>query len=88
MLYMFASGISKVTSALLSNAIGADNLPLARRFFRVIYCSSLASLLLIALCFYTTKSHIAAIFTSEDDIKDSAVNSLMIISFFVVFDGI
>lgn len=57
----------------MSNAIGSGNLPLVRRFFDVILCTSLVLLILITLSLHLTNDLIVSNFTSDAEIHQSTV---------------
>ena len=77
-----------VSSSIMSNCIGAANLPLAKRFFRVICFSFVVALTLLNLCFYLATDQIVAVFTSDPKLRATATPLIVIVASFLAVDGL
>jgi len=68
MLFLPAYGFQRVSGFIVSNCIGANNLPLAKSFFRVIFCSAVAMVCCISFVLFLGKTQIIAAFTRDVEV--------------------
>ena len=67
-LFMIPLGIQEATCGIIGNCIGANNVPLAKRFFGLITKFTMAIILLICLTTYLARSQIVAFYTDQKDV--------------------
>ena len=72
-------GITEATGALLGNSIGANNVPLAERFFRLIFSISFVTMLLIGAVIVLARSQIVKLFSSEEDLSEMTLQAMIIL---------
>ena len=65
-LFMVPLGIQEATGALIGNAIGANNVPLARRFFSLTFKFTATLVVLMAVLTILLRHPIAKIFTTDE----------------------
>ena len=64
-LFMAPLGIQEAASGVIGNCIGANNVKLAKRFFKLILTLNFIVSLTLSLLTFFLRDHIAAIFTED-----------------------
>ena len=67
-LFTFAQGIEEGTCALIGNCIGANNVPLAKRFYSLIGMLAMGLIVPLSLITFFAREQLAALFTNEEDV--------------------
>ena len=65
---MVPIGIQAVTCGIIGNCIGANNVPLAKRFFKLISICTYTLILLLSVTVIFTRTQIIEIFTDDKDL--------------------
>lgn len=63
--YMINLGMQESSTALIGNQIGAMNIPLAKRYAKIIFCETVAIGILVSILLFTLRERIVGIFTSD-----------------------
>ena len=71
----------------MGNCIGANNVPLAKRFFTVITKTSLAIFLIIGLFTIFARNQIVGLYTEDVAVKEIAIPVMILLAFVFFFDG-
>ena len=87
MLYMTPLGIQEATCALIGNCIGANNVPLAQRFFSLIFKINGLTVIILSLLILFARKQIAQFYTGNAEVLDIMVPFLILTSFTFLFDG-
>ena len=69
MLFMVPLGIQEATCGLVGNCIGANNVPLAKRFFRIITKFTITIVTAMCLMTYFARYQIVAFYTEEESVQ-------------------
>ena len=64
-LYMVVTGIQEATCSLIGNSIGANNVPLAKRFFKLIMTYTTFFVAIASLILFLFRKQIGSIFTDD-----------------------
>ena len=67
-IFMIPLGIQEATCCIIGNCIGANNVPLAKRFFKLISTCALIIILLVSMTVLLTRTQIIEIFTADEDL--------------------
>ena len=67
-LYTFAQGIEEGTSALIGNSIGANNVPLAKRFYYLIFVITVGMVVPLSLITFFAREQLASYITNEEEV--------------------
>ena len=67
-IFMVPLGIQEATCCIIGNCIGANNVPLAKRFFKLISTCALIIILLVSMTVLLTRTQIIEIFTADEDL--------------------
>lgn len=70
-------GFSESSCAIVGNCIGANNVPLAKSFTKMITTMALATFLVICLCVYFSRRQIASLFIETGEQADEDVLDLV-----------
>ena len=84
-----AIGLQEATSALIGNCIGANNIPLAKRFFSMITKVTLAIIMALVLLLYFLRYQLAELFTDGEEqaaVKTMVASVLRLIALMNMFD--
>ena len=87
MLFMVPLGIQEATCGVIGNCIGADNVPLAKRFFSIITKFTISIVTAMGLMTYFARNKIAAFYTEEESVQALCSQVLIITSCLFLFDG-
>lgn len=68
LLFMIALGIQEGTCTLIGNCIGANNVPLAKRFYHLIAKITTVVVILLSLITLLARRPIVALFTSDENV--------------------
>ena len=86
-LFMVPLGVQEATSALIGNCIGANNVPLAKRFNSLNSKFALACVLTLAITTALCRDYIVSCFTQDAEVTEIAKFALLISCLWSVFDG-
>ena len=67
-IFMVPLGIQEATCCIIGNCIGANNVPLAKRFFKLISTCALIMITLVSMTVILTRTQIIEIFTADEDL--------------------
>ena len=67
-LMMITMGIQEAAAGIFGNCIGANNTPLAERFFSVITKFTMATILSVSTIVYLTRRQIVALYTADEEV--------------------
>ena len=81
MLYMIPMGIQESSTGLVGNCIGANNVPLAKSFFRIILSVTLTLLALTSVTTIFARNSVVLMFTDDTDLIEMATPPLIIVGF-------
>jgi multidrug resistance protein, MATE family len=84
---MIAKGMQEATCSIIGNCIGAGNVPLAKRFFALIMRVSIAVTILISMSILLARDQIAAVFSTDEEVRRIVSTVLILLSFNFLFDG-
>ena len=84
---MFALGVQEGTCTLIGNCIGANNIPLAKRFYTLIAKIAAASTLTLSLLTFFCRRQIVSAFTNDQEVKDMVTVVFIIVAAMYLFDG-
>ena len=80
-------GISDAVCAITGNCIGANNVPLAKRFFKMITTISVMTTILMSTVTYMCRDYITAIFAEDQKVRVLVSELLLIVVINFLFDG-
>ena len=63
LIFMVPVGIQEATCGIIGNCIGANNVPLAKRFFAIITKFTLSLIILIGIVIFVARKSIVSLFT-------------------------
>ena len=86
-LFTFAQGIEEGTSAIIGNCIGANNVPLAKRFYWLIGVFTICMIAPLSLTTFFARDFIASYITNEEEVRDSVSNIFILVAIVFVFDA-
>ena len=84
---MFALGIQEGTCTPIGNCIGANNIPLAKRFYTLIAKIASVSILALSLMTFFCRRQIVSAFTNDQEVKDMVTVVFIIVAVMFLFDG-
>ena len=87
LLFMIPLGIQEATCAIIGNCIGANNVPLAKRFFSMINKIITVAVLIISVVTFLAREQIAACFTGDPEVREMSERLIMVTAFMIIFDG-
>lgn len=87
MLNLIAIGFQETTAAIIGNCIGAQNVPLAKRFFWLICKLAAATIIGLALMVVFLREPITTLYTSDPEVKALTLKILPLVGFNYLFDG-
>ena len=88
LLYMIAAGLQRVTCCSLGNCIGAGNMALAEKLYRVSFATCSVIVMLVSLSMGLCRESIVKVFTSDPGVSEYASQLLLLLSCFYTFDGL
>jgi len=87
LMFMVALGMQEATCALVGNSVGENNIPQAKRFFRISFAiSSMAIILVIVLVFFT-REQITRLYTNEELVVQTTVKTIPLLCIQFLWDG-
>ena len=86
-LFMVPLGIQEATCGIIGNCIGANNVPLAKRFFNMINVFTFICIAIMCITVGLARHQIAAIFTEDEEVRRVTTNVLILLASFFIFDG-
>ena len=86
-LFMAPLGIQEATCAIIGNCIGANNVPLAKRFFRLICKVNLAVVISLSLLVATARHQIVAFYTNDEAVRQIVSQVLIVLAVNFTSDG-
>ena len=78
-LFMVPMGIQSAACAIIGEQIGANRVPLAKEYFRIMSIVTLILMLLVDAVFYFGKGPIVRLFTNDEDVAELADSCVVII---------
>ena len=84
---MIALGIQEGTCALIGNCIGANNVPLAKRFYSLIAKIVTVVVLLISSITFFCRKQIVASYTSVEEVKEMVTPIFTLIAIMKLADS-
>ena len=85
---MVPLGVQEATSGIIGNCIGANNVPLARRFFRLITCVTEIMILSLSAMTFCFRRQITSWFTDDPELSALTENVLIVgACVMYIFDG-
>ena len=72
---------------MIGNCIGANNVPLANQFFKVIAKITTVVVILLSLITYVARIQILTFFTSDDKVLEMAADLFIIVAIMKLFDS-
>ena len=86
-LFMFPTGVQEAACAIIGNCVGSNNIPLAKRFFRLMcYINIAMTLTLSTFCLFGRHA-IIKFFTEDEAMAAISGPVLMLMSFNFLFNG-
>ena len=85
---MVPQGIQKATSGIIGNCIGANNIPLAQRFFKIISLFTLAVLIFLSILLVSAREQIVGFYTKEAEIQAICERGFLLIAISCLFNGL
>ena len=82
-----ARGIYNATAVIVGNCIGAQNVPLAKRFISLIAKVSLGAQILLSTLLVSTRSQIISCYTEDERVHVILMPVLVLLAFASLFDG-
>lgn len=86
-IFMAPLGIQEATCGIIGNCIGANNVPLAKRFFYLGLKVNFIVTFTLSLLTFVFRESIADFFTADAEIRHIASNVLILLSFNFLADG-
>ena len=80
-------GIQAATCSIIGNCIGAHNVMLAKRFFRIITKFTMATILTMSMIIFFAREQIVAVYTTEEAVKATCTRVFAILACIFMFDG-
>lgn len=87
LIFMVPLGIQEATCGIIGNCIGANNVPLAKRFFSIITKFTLASIIVIGTVIFLARKNIVSLFTKDETIIDMTEKVLILVACMLLTDG-
>ena len=87
MLIMMTLGIQEATCGIIGNCIGANNVPLAKRFFGIITKFTMSTILVMSLIIFFARESIIAFYTTDEAVKATCSRVFVILACVFMFDG-
>ena len=84
---MLARALQEVSCALIGNSIGANDVPLARRFFKHIGGTNLLLTVLISIVILIYRHSLTAIFSDDELVRKTGADVLILVAFTRIFDS-
>ena len=85
--YMINMGLQEASAALIGNQIGAVNVPLAKRYHKVIFCLCLTSGIIISILLFKYNTVLIKLFTEDQILIDLSKTVFGVLCYGVVIDG-
>ena len=82
-----ARGIYNATAVIVGNCIGAQNVPLAKRFISLIAKVSLGAQILLSTLLVSTRSQIISCYTEDERLRVVLMPIILLIALSSLFDG-
>ena len=86
-LFMFAVSVGESASTLIGNCIGANNVPLAKRFYSMTGAFTIGFTVTLSLISFYANEQLASLITNEKEVKDTVKEMLILVSIVFVFDA-
>ena len=86
-LFMVPLGIQEATCGIIGNCIGANNVPLAKRFFSVITRFTMATILILSITTFFAREQIIAFYTEDAEVQAICVRVFALMACMFAFDG-
>ena len=86
-LFTFALSVGEGASTLIGNCIGANNVPLAKRFYYMIGAFTIGMTVTMSLITFFANEQLASLITNEKEVKDTVKEMLILVSIVFVFDA-
>ena len=87
-LFMVPLGLQEATCAIIGNCIGSNNVPLAKRYFKMINYLTLAVIATICLATGMGNELIASAFTDDEEVYRITSNVILFMACYFSFDGL
>ena len=87
LLFMIPLGIQEASSSIIGNCIGANNVPLAKRFFAIINKLTLGIVCVICLGIGLFRNQIVTLFVTDEVVVAMTVPVILLTAFNMIFDG-
>ena len=78
-MFMVPMGIQSAACAIIGAEIGANNVPLAKEYFKMMSVMTLLCLVVMQALFYGFREQIVSVFTTDEDVAELANNCFFII---------
>lgn len=87
-IFMAPLGIQEATTGVIGNCIGANNVPLAKRFFRMILAIDIFVTVLMSASVLFGRFQLIALFIQDESVFEICAPVLCLLSFNFLFDGL
>ena len=87
LLFMIALGIQEGTCTLIGNCIGANNVPLAKRFYHMIAKFTSVVVVILSLVTLIARKPIVALFTHEPNVQEMVENLFILVAIMKLVDS-
>ena len=84
---MIVLGIQEGTCTLIGNCIGANNVPLAKRFYSLIAKIVTVVVIFIFLITFFCRKQLVAVFTSDEDVTEMVTPLFILIAIMKIGDS-
>ena len=78
-MWMIFKGLSEATCVVIGNAVGSNNVKLAKRYFNLTCGITLAIVLLIIVMVALAKRPLVGVFTREDDVFNLTIKVIPVL---------
>ena len=86
-MFMVPLGINEATTGIIGNCIGAGNVPLAKRFFKLITCVTESLILTLSAISLLFRKQITGCFTDDPELAEMTQTVLIVCACVFLFDG-
>lgn len=87
-MFMVPLGMQEASCAIIGNEIGANNVYLAKKYYKIVSTIAGATLLVISLAVFFGRQAVSDLFTGEPAVNALTVTVMPILSLQFLFDGL
>ena len=80
-------GVQMATCTVIGNCIGANNVPLAKRFFKLINYFVASMILMLCFVTFVAREGIAACFSNDEEVREVATTLILMAALTHIFRG-